>query len=99
MLKYRDTEARPLATPLYHYTSLEVFQKILESKKLWASHVAYMNDGSEFDYGVQMMTEVIGDELKVAAGREREILIALSAAIATQPAQSAPVFTLCFSEI
>jgi len=29
--------ARPLGTPLYHYTSVETFQKIYESKKLHAT--------------------------------------------------------------
>lgn len=32
---------------LYHYTTLEWFAGILDTDKLWASHIGYLNDTSE----------------------------------------------------
>jgi hypothetical protein len=36
---------------LYHYTAQEGLQGILENKVIWATHVRYLNDASEFDLG------------------------------------------------
>jgi hypothetical protein len=42
---------------LYHYTSVEVACKILESRKVWASDVYFLNDASEVEYGAGVVSE------------------------------------------
>lgn len=42
---------------LYHYASLESFEKIVRSKKLWASELHYLNDASEIRYFGQIVID------------------------------------------
>jgi hypothetical protein len=44
---------------LYHYTSLESARKILESRKIWASRIYFLNDASEVEYGADIVSERI----------------------------------------
>jgi hypothetical protein len=44
---------------LYHYTSLESACKILETRKLWASRVYFLNDASEVEYGADVVSKCI----------------------------------------
>ena len=59
-----DTEMVGLNTPLYHYTSLEVFERMMDSRKMRASHVAYMNDGSELEFAFNLLTQQLRERLK-----------------------------------
>lgn len=49
---------------LYHYTSLPAFNSIVSTRKLWATHVRYMNDSSEIDhalrYAMEFTAQVLG---------------------------------------
>jgi hypothetical protein len=40
---------------LYHYTDLAGLTGIIESRKLWATHIRCLNDESEFRYGRQLL--------------------------------------------
>jgi len=56
--KYNETikqdMKRDMQSPiLYHYTNLSAFKKIVESKKLLASHIKYLNDKSEIQYALK----------------------------------------------
>ncbi len=63
-----------------------------------ASHVAYMNDGSELEFAFNLLTQQLRERLELsAASRARDLLAALLANIDTQSIQYAPVFVLCFS--
>jgi hypothetical protein len=44
---------------LFHYTTGDAFRSIYESQQFWATHYAYMNDGSEFRVFGPMVTECI----------------------------------------
>ena len=44
---------------LYHYTSLEAFEKIIKSKCMYFTHISYLNDYSEFDWGLNLFQETI----------------------------------------
>lgn len=50
--------AKPSFGPMYHYTSLEGFQGIVESSDLWLTDSAFMNDASEIEHGIDMSREV-----------------------------------------
>jgi hypothetical protein len=39
---------RELPDLIYHYTTIEGFRQILGSGKLWATHIRYLNDKSEY---------------------------------------------------
>ena len=41
---------------LYHYTSLGALLGIVERGEIWASHVLYLNDDSEFTYGLNLLS-------------------------------------------
>ncbi|MBB5066156.1 DUF2971 domain-containing protein [Granulicella mallensis] len=42
--------AKPEPEVVYHYTSMEVLQKIIKSHELWATNVNYLNDVSEYRF-------------------------------------------------
>lgn len=44
---------------LYHYTSTEGFLGIAQNNKMWASHILFMNDRSEFSYAFEMSRDII----------------------------------------
>lgn len=44
---------------LGHYTSGTGVRGIVEGKSLWASHVAFLNDASEFEYAFTLAREII----------------------------------------
>jgi hypothetical protein len=48
---------------LYHYTSMAGFVGILESLKLWASGIRFLNDASEFQAGMNAAFHVYNEEL------------------------------------
>jgi hypothetical protein len=43
----------------YHYTSQRGLLGIMKEKKIWATNIRYLNDESEFDYGVNKVLEVL----------------------------------------
>jgi hypothetical protein len=43
---------------LWHYTSIGAFENILKGKKLRASNIRYLNDWSEFAFGLKEMYEL-----------------------------------------
>ena len=93
-----DDEIRPLGTPLYHYTSVEVLQKIYETRKLHATHAAYFNDGSEIRLGLQVLWDLIETKIKTATGRELGFLTWLRDFVRAESWSFPRVFMLCFSE-
>ena len=44
---------------LYHYTTIGGLQGILDSGCLYGTHVAFMNDSKEFDYGIGVICDLI----------------------------------------
>jgi hypothetical protein len=44
---------------LYHYTSFESSQKILEGNSIKFKHVKFMNDREEMQYGLTMFYELV----------------------------------------
>jgi len=56
--------------PIYHYTSAEVFAKIIQNREIWATNASYLNDVGELSYPVRLAKAVINDVAK-AEGDER----------------------------
>jgi Protein of unknown function (DUF2971) len=58
-LKVLDKTPSPLASSqpddvLYHYTSQRGLAGIVEKRKLWATHIRYLNDSKELDYASEL---------------------------------------------
>ena len=47
---------------LYHYTSQRGLLGIIEKKKLWATHIRYLNDSKEFDYALELARKLLRKE-------------------------------------
>jgi hypothetical protein len=81
---------------LYHYTSLDAFQKILESRKLWASHIRYMNDTSEQSLLWDQVRTRIATRLQWTVGVEHEWLERLYSS--TESPSLVDTYVICFSK-
>lgn len=57
---YERCQTIPLerSEPLFHYTGCDAFLKIVQGRKLWATHFAHLNDRQEFKRGAQIVAEV-----------------------------------------
>lgn len=49
---------------VYHYTSLEGFVGIIQSRSLWLSDYSYLNDRRELTHGVDVVCEVVDEMLR-----------------------------------
>lgn len=57
---YEDSLSKPEPNKMvYHYTSLQGLMGILDTGKMWASHVRYMNDPEEITYGRKLCEEML----------------------------------------
>ena len=95
-----DPEGRPLAGPLFHYTSLEGLQGIVNEKALRATSVHYLNDASESALGTGLLYESAIRAKQQAAGIDEEFLEFFLDVVRTKLlVEVNPVFVLCFSEV
>jgi len=68
----QQSKISPSDTPiLYQYTNLDALKKMSESKKLWATHIKYLNDKSEVKYVLNKVFIPVIDE--VSNENEEEI--------------------------
>ncbi len=58
------------AQRLYHYTSLDGFQSIMQKRDFWISNIRYMNDSQEFENGKAICKEVIEKKFGIYDGDE-----------------------------
>jgi hypothetical protein len=60
---YRELSVTPVfenpETPIYHYTSVATFEKILRSRKIWATDYRRLRDAREFVGGDHLVLDVI----------------------------------------
>lgn len=54
---------------LYHYTSQKGLLGILNDGGIWATHIAYLNDSTEYNYAVDLLRKEIVDRLKSLPAR------------------------------
>lgn len=48
----------------YHYTNANGLLGVFESRSIWSTHFRYLNDITEFDYGLEIIFEVLDVYLK-----------------------------------
>ena len=49
----------PTKELLYHYTNIEGLYGILSTNCLWASNINYINDSTEYSYGIGLLNDVL----------------------------------------
>jgi hypothetical protein len=74
----------PFPLKLYHYTSSAGLLGILGKHKLWFSDNAFMNDGSEIRYGIELLRTVVLDFMADKSEAERDVADELLRIIAEQ---------------
>ena len=87
---------KPRAT-LYHYTSLPGLMGIIQSRKLRASDVRYMNDSTELTYALNLLRDAI-ESRKNANEAEQRILSAFSVWLRDQINTGPMLFSASFRE-
>ena len=59
LLRNELSRLAPQSNPvIYHYTSLDGFQGIIESEDMWLTESAFLNDSSEIVHGMQLSQEI-----------------------------------------
>jgi hypothetical protein len=91
---------RPAPDILHHYTDAWGLKGIIESGTVRATHIAYMNDASEYLHAVNLLSDQIFEEKKVRTNKDQLALLEkITAPVAnTKPEHVAPYFVACFSE-
>lgn len=91
---------RPAPDSLQHYTDAAGLKGIVESGRIRATHIAYMNDASEYLHAVQLFSERIREAKKTRTDKDQLALLEImdEPVANTKPENVAPYFVSCFSE-
>jgi hypothetical protein len=54
-----EPSAQPTRIPLYHYSDGNGFLGMLNTGKLWFTHIKYLNDSAEYSYALTKLAEVL----------------------------------------
>lgn len=89
----------PLPKTFYHYTDAAGLKGIVESGTLRATHIAFMNDASEYLHAVSLLADNISDAKKrLSDPLQIKLLEEIGPPVAaTRPQDTAPFFISCFS--
>ena len=88
---------------VYHYTDINGFISIMQKRELWASHIAFMNDKSEYLHGKELFQRQLRGKMASVQGREGEFLRQVIKGLDNElsdgffTASSKDVFSLSFS--
>src|SRR5438067_11862582 len=85
---------------IYHYTSAAGLQGMVENQRLWASAAYYMNDLSEIDYGLQLVSERVKrfKERGITSGIQRFLELLASYLEGSEITRISTIYLLCFCE-
>lgn len=88
---------------VYHYTDISGFISIMENHELWASHIAFMNDKSEYLHGKELFRERILQKIANVSEPEKQVLQNIIKSLDKEisdgvfPISSKDVFSISFS--
>src|SRR5262245_57640525 len=90
---------RPMPDTLYHYTDATGLKGIVESGALRATHIAFMNDASEYLHAVSLLVQNIREaRARTLSPLQIKLLDGMEPPVAgTRPEHVAPYFVICFS--
>lgn len=91
---------RPAPDILYHYTDAWGLKGIVESGTIRTTHIAYMNDASEYLHAVEILLQCIREAKQIKTdGHQLALLQQIEEPVAnTKPEHVAPYLVACFSE-
>lgn len=59
---------------VYHYTDIPGFISIMTKQEFWASHIAFMNDRSEFLHGKELFRKKLNEKINLLHEAEQTVL-------------------------
>jgi hypothetical protein len=65
----------PVPETLWHYTSNEAFEKIIQSNQLWFTHISGLNDLTEGEHAVRLAKVIISSYLQGNISPRQSILL------------------------
>lgn len=81
---------------LYHYTSGQGLHGILSTGSMWGTNHSFMNDRSEFEYGLNLLRTAIADRVKTTGAPE--VRLVLDEAVRFLNAGHDDLYLTCFCE-
>lgn len=63
----------PIPRTLHHYTDIGGLYGILESQRLWGTHIAYLNDAKELEHGMTRLTLALTKWIRGEAAKVRPL--------------------------
>jgi hypothetical protein len=97
----RITQGRAKSATVFHYTNGTGLIGIIEKKRLWATHVGYMNDWAEYFEAIKTLREAIDRKLKkTTLSKSQDLIVAatIRSLEKTKIDSIYPWFVTCFSE-
>lgn len=88
---------------VYHYTDISGFISIMQNRELWASHIAFMNDTSEYLHGKDLFQKQIEKTIPEVSDVKKQVLKAALKSLNQEksswvfPTSSKDVFSISFS--
>lgn len=88
---------------VYHYTDINGFISIMQNHELWASHIAFMNDKSEYLHGKELFQQGLERKISAVSKLEKEFLRQVIASLDSEMSDgffttsSKDIFSLSFS--
>ena len=61
---------------LYHYTSHDALYKIVEGKRLRASHAYFLNDSSEIKYAIDRFIQIVNEKAQSVTDQQDSAFLA-----------------------
>jgi hypothetical protein len=65
-----DKIIQDIPPELYHYTSQKGLIGMIDSKKMWATNIFYLNDASEFIYATKLIQKILEERLVEITGEQ-----------------------------
>jgi hypothetical protein len=58
---YNAQDHKSIPDKIYHYTKCDALKSIIETKRLWATNIYFLNDKQEFRYTLDLFKELINE--------------------------------------
>jgi hypothetical protein len=72
MRPFDDFFSTEIDKTLYHYTGISSLLSISEKKKVWASHIYYLNDSREILYACDVLRQILLENISTHHNEKRE---------------------------
>ena len=91
-----DTEAVPVDTKVFHYTSFQSFEGIVKNNCLWATNIKYLNDPTEEIFGIDQAKNLVKEI--ITACKDKEVTEAFQKSLEFIKDTREHIFTISLSD-